>query len=129
MKRITSSDVRHYRKLALKEQNFICPLCEKTIEESEAVLDHDHKTGECRAAVHRGCNVLLGKIENNVAMAKLKDVADLATFLRNLEGYRENQKLGYLHPTHYTEAEKKERARKRARKKRLEQKKKEKESG
>ena len=77
MRRITSSEVKHYRKLALNGQNNICPLCEKHIEEDEAVLDHDHKTGECRAAVHRGCNVLLGKIENNVAMAKLKDVANL----------------------------------------------------
>jgi len=70
------------------------------------VLDHDHHTGAVRDALHRGCNALLGKIENNY---KRYGVWHLKPFLAGagdyLQRHSENR-TGLLHPTHKTDEDK-----------------------
>jgi hypothetical protein len=48
-------------------QKGICPVCGKPLypESSSWAWDHDHNTGECRELLHTGCNVFIGRIENN----------------------------------------------------------------
>ena len=70
------------------------------------VLDHDHSTGAVRATLHRGCNALLGKIENN---HKRYGVVNLAAFTNGVAAYLQyhmTNQTGWLHPTHKSEDEK-----------------------
>lgn len=72
----------------------------------EAVLDHDHGTGAVRAVLHRGCNALLGKVENN---HKRYGIKNLPAFLNGANAYLQRHltnRTGLLHPTHKTEDEK-----------------------
>lgn len=116
MRRLTNGDIRPYRGAQLKRQNGICLLCSRPIEE-DPVLDHDHKSGECRGVLHRGCNAMLGKIENAMLICKI-DIDLLPIYLANVTGYIQNAKCGVLHPKHKTEDEKRIRKNKLARKRR-----------
>lgn len=104
MKRLVASEVAAYRNAKLREQGMVCLLCGRTISISEAVLDHNHATGHCRV-IHRGCNSMLGKIENAAAIAGLKSKIDLGIFLGNVVGYMDRS-LNVLHNTHKTDEEK-----------------------
>ncbi len=48
------------------------------------MLDHDHSTGFVRGVLDRGCNSLLGKVENNY---RRFGVSNLAAFLGGVYGY------------------------------------------
>lgn len=63
--RVKHGRLPEYRSRQLIDQNNICPLCGQFILLDKAVVDHCHRTGRIRSVVHRGCNSLLGKIENN----------------------------------------------------------------
>lgn len=70
------------------------------------MLDHCHKTGAVRGTLHRSCNALLGKLENNVARFGVKDIS---AFCHGAAHYLLRHKTnitGLLHPTHKTEDEK-----------------------
>jgi hypothetical protein len=82
------------------------------LEASEAVLDHDHKTGYIRGSLHRGCNALLGKIENSLVINKITP-EKLQGILANLVSYQ-SQHHDVLHPTHLTPEERKARTKRRA---------------
>ena len=76
---------------------------------------HDHQTGAIRGALHRGCNALLGKVENNY---KRYGVRNLFAFLNGAAAYLQRHltnRTGLLHPTHYTEDEKREKRNAKAR--------------
>jgi len=103
----------------LIEQKGRCALCSQPIAASEAVYDHDHKTGHCRAVLHRGCNAMLGHIENNMPRHKLTNMARLAAFLRAIPEYISRDWTDQpLHPTYRTEDEKRRLRNQRARRKR-----------
>lgn len=107
MQRITSSGTPAYRKAVLEKQNGKCKLCGD--KPAVPCLDHCHSTGVNRGVLCRGCNALLGKIENNAGRNGLKDLGKLGRFLHNiipyiLEGQRGG--LGTLHHTYKTEDEK-----------------------
>lgn len=53
------------RQELLIEQNNRCAICDIELSKDEAVLDHDHSTLAVRGVLHRGCNRLLGYIENS----------------------------------------------------------------
>jgi hypothetical protein len=103
--RLTASQVKVAREGLLLAQNGRCALCLRIIRK-DPVLDHDHHTGAVRGVLHRGCNALLGKVENNY---RRYGVEDLGAFLHGAPVYlirhRENR-TGLLHPTHKTEEEK-----------------------
>lgn len=114
--RLTASQIKTYRETLLRQQNGKCALCKEPIVAGEAVLDHDHKTGRCRAVLHRGCNAMLGHIENNAPRHKLTSAARLSTFCANLVAYRFADYTDKpLHSTYRTEAEKRARRNARAR--------------
>ncbi len=90
----------------LTAQGGRCALCAQVCTPQEAVLDHDHETGAIRAALHRGCNALLGKVENNY---RRYGVRNLAAFMAGLATYlqkHEQNRTGLLHPSHKTDEEK-----------------------
>lgn len=49
--------------LILKSQNGFCDLCGESLG-SEIGLDHNHKTGQNRGFLHKGCNTKLAAIED-----------------------------------------------------------------
>jgi hypothetical protein len=83
------------------------------------VLDHDHATGAIRATLHRSCNALLGKIENNY---KRYGVASLAAFCNGASAYLQahvTNRTGLFHPSHKTDDEKRIKRNASARKRRV----------
>lgn len=99
------------------EQKGRCVLCSQPIANGEAVYDHDHKTGHCRAVLHRGCNAMLGHIENNMPRHKLTSIVRLTAFLRAIPEYISRDWTDQpLHPTYRTEEEKRLRRNAKARK-------------
>ncbi len=118
MTKLKASEVASYRATALEEQGGHCMLCCDRIAPGEDVLDHDHKTGHVRGVLHRGCNAMLGHIENNRARHMLKD-ARLFRFLRGVERYiQADHTQRPLHHTHRTAEEKVVRTKKLAAKRR-----------
>lgn len=106
MQRLTHSQIKVKRDDLLQKQGGRCALCQLPCRSDDAVLDHDHKTGAIRGALHRSCNALLGKVENN---APRFGVRELAPFLHGAARYlllHTTNVTGLLHPTHKTEDEK-----------------------
>ena len=91
-------EIAVYRSQQLLEQKSLCALCGDLID-GDAVLDHDHKTGLIRKVLHRGCNAMLGKIENNMARNHL-DLDRLEIWANNLVGYINNTHTELIHPTY-----------------------------
>lgn len=107
------SEVKPLREKLLQDQKGCCCLCQQLIID-DAVLDHDHKTGVIRGVLHRGCNSLLGKIENNMPRSRV-DLGRLAKLAENLISYMvADPKTERLHPTFKIKEERNEKlARKR----------------
>lgn len=81
-------------------------MCQLPCSPAAAVLDHDHATGAVRGTLHRGCNALLGKVENNHKRYGVVSVAAFGAGLgRYLSAHLTNI-TGLIHPTHKTEEEK-----------------------
>jgi len=55
------------RQQQFDSQEGICPVCDKSLFPDPATWawDHDHISDECRELLHRGCNVFVGRIEND----------------------------------------------------------------
>lgn len=102
--RIKYSEITDYRQRILQEQNDCCALCNEPVMSSEAVLDHDHKSGYIRGTLHRGCNAFLGKLENSLKMNKISPQR-LHSILGNIEYYLNSHRL-LVHPKHKTPEEK-----------------------
>lgn len=105
--RLTTSQVKAYRDNLLTQQGGKCALCKEKIAAGEAVLDHDHKTGRCRGVLHRGCNAMLGHIENNAPRHKLTGAARLSAFCAGVTAYHFGDYSSMpFHHTHRTAEEK-----------------------
>lgn len=96
--KLKRTEIKSYRLLQLQEQNSLCALCGESILD-DAVLDHDHKSGLIRKVLHRGCNALLGKIENNLPRNRIT-IARLDAIANNLVTYITTQHTDITHPTH-----------------------------
>jgi len=96
--RLKYTEISQYRAHQLEQQIHNCALCGEAIID-DAVLDHDHKTGRVRKVLHRGCNALLGKIENNLARNKMT-LQRLETWSKRLVEYMSTDHCNYIHPTH-----------------------------
>lgn len=118
--KLTYRQVKEYREVLLDKQSGCCAICGKPVDPSSSVLDHDHINGHVRGVLHRGCNSLLGKVENNY---RRFGVVDLMSFLAGagtylINGSRIPMEQRVIYPTFKTEDEKKEK-RKTARSKRV----------
>ena len=120
MNRLKQNEIKVYREKLLEEQQGICPICGTEISKDNAVLDHCHSSGLIRGTLHRGCNALLGKLENNYRRVGISFdmLAGISPSVgRYLSGdYVQNP----FHPTHRTADEKRLRRNARAKKKRAE---------
>jgi hypothetical protein len=68
-----------------------------------------------RGTLHRGCNALLGKVENN---APRYGVRNIAAFANGIAAYLQRHATnitGFLHPSYKTEEQKREARNKKAR--------------
>lgn len=104
--RLKTTQVSAARLQLAGKQSQRCAVCGLVMASGTEVLDHDHTTGAVRATLHRGCNALLGKIENNY---KRYGVANLEAFVNGVAAYLQlhtTNQTGWLHPTHRTEDEK-----------------------
>lgn len=116
--RLKTTEVAEVRRDMMAMQGGRCALCGQPLGTKaplDPVLDHDHHTGAIRGVLHRGCNSLLGKVENGAARYGVRNLllfgAGLSTYLRvNL-----TNTSGLLHPSFKTETEKRELRNKRAR--------------
>lgn len=105
MHKLPQSKVPEFREQLLTQQAHRCMLCTEVITD-DAVLDHDHKTGHIRAVLHRGCNALLGHIENNRARNGLAGPR-LFRMLARIEAYlTRDYSQNPLHHTHRTDEQK-----------------------
>ena len=98
MEKLKYKELKMLREQLLIEQNHTCVLCNETIEIGEAVLDHCHQTGHIRQVIHRGCNLYLGKLENNLKRNRITPTR-LHNILKNLENYIVT-KREEIHPMH-----------------------------
>lgn len=105
MRKLKTTEVATVRASLLERQQFRCAICQLPCRPPQDVLDHSHSTGLVRATLHRGCNSLLGKVENNY---KRYGVSNLAAFLHGLPAYLQRHttdQTGLLHPTHKSDEE------------------------
>ena len=93
---------------ALREQATVCELCGGAFTATNPpVLDHDHATGQVRGVLHRGCNAMLGVIENGRARYILRDLPRLVRFLKAIPEYVMRRRPDApLYPLHRTADEK-----------------------
>lgn len=119
LRKLKQSEVALHREVLLQRQGGRCALCMEPIN-GDDVLDHCHKTGIVRGVLHRGCNAMLGHIENNKARNHLTDAVKLSRFLRAVPSYLNipsattTQEV-VLYPAHKTEEQKRLLKNKRAR--------------
>lgn len=98
---LKSTDIAKYRNILGTLQNNTCPLCHNILD--NPVLDHWHTklnrgNGKVRMVLCRGCNSMLGKIEN--ALPRNKIPYSLApNWLRNAADYLLRDTTNLTHPT------------------------------
>jgi len=108
VQRLTTSQLREVRQKLLVAQGGKCAICQgpvTTRQGQDAVLDHDHKTGAVRAVLHRSCNALLGKIENNQVRFGVKDISAFCHGTAKYLQLHTTNITGMLHSTHLTQDE------------------------
>lgn len=117
---LKTSQIAAVRTKLLKEQGGRCALCRLPIPDGAAVLDHCHSSGFIRGVLHRSCNSLLGKLENNRKRYGLGNDKDFAAFVAGVIPYMHDAHLKYnmLHPTFKTPEQKREARNAAARKRR-----------
>lgn len=107
MRKLKHAELPEVRELWWLRQGRRCALCQLDLKLDDAVMDHDHATGVCRGVLHRGCNSMLGKIENN---HKRYGVPQVGAFLHGAAAYLSKHAFppadALIYPTHKTAEEK-----------------------
>lgn len=125
MRKLKHAEVKILRENWWEAQGKRCALCQQALRKDQAVLDHDHHTGVCRGVLHRGCNSLLGKVENNASRYGVSE-AMLSAFLHGAATYLQEHRTprsNFIHPTYRTPDEKRLRRNAKARARRAKEKK------
>lgn len=108
--KLKAKEIKPTRDQMLIDQGGLCGVCKLPIEAGKDVLDHCHTHGHVRGVLHSGCNMLLGKLENNHRRYKV----NLKEFVQGVMQYIETQPdVILIHPTHKTAEEHKALAAKR----------------
>ena len=50
--------------LLLERQQYICPICKKSLALLDIAIDHNHQTGKIRGLLHRNCNLGIGLLND-----------------------------------------------------------------
>ena len=106
---LTRADIKPMRELIAEEQHNICPMCQRPLD--NPCLDHFHRerlggTGHVRGVLCRGCNALLGKIENNCRRNKVP-LEMLPVVLANTALYLQKEPHPLLFPAKPTKNKRK----------------------
>lgn len=82
------AELSEVRKMLIAKQHGICPICKGSligVRDCNIVVDHNHYTGVVRAALHRGCNGMEGKILRFLTTwGKARGMAQVIKTLENL---------------------------------------------
>ncbi|WXB47865.1 endonuclease VII [Vibrio phage VB_VaC_TDDLMA] len=110
LQQLKSSEIKQVREDILKEQGGNCAICREEIDESSgASLDHQHMlkretigedgAGLVRGVLCRQCNVMEGKIWNNMGRyIQPEDVAERIKWLESLISYYKKDNYNLIHP-------------------------------
>lgn len=111
MRKLTRSQLNAYKLRLVQEQNWTCPVSLKRFEPDnlkDAVVDHDHTTGEIRGVLHRSANAVEGKVFS--AVGRWGGVGmkydEALPYLKRLVAYLEAPGKGVIYPLHKTDEEK-----------------------
>jgi hypothetical protein len=96
MPKIKYKDVKTIRDEYIINQSNKCMLCDHDLD--SPCLDHNHRNGEIRGVLCRGCNLFLGKIEKNLAICRITN-DKLYNIITNLIPYM-SISSDMIHPTH-----------------------------
>ena len=111
MKQLKVNEIQQLRDNILNSQNGCCAICGAKIDKSIGFsLDHQHKTssetlgedgaGLIRGVLCRACNVLEGKIWNNMRRyIQPKSVQERIDYLKSVIKYYESGTFDYIHPS------------------------------
>ena len=95
-------DIKKIREDLLSRQDHICPICAREV--NSPVLDHHHcrkpinGSGCVRGVLCSGCNILVGKIENNCVRFGIPQNR-LSQVLINIARYISKPPYHYMHPS------------------------------
>ena len=97
----------------IKNQGGLCPVSGRAFDPAnlkDAVVDHDHVTGEIRGVLLRSANAVEGKVKNAVARwgGTGEDYAKIIPYLKRLIEYLERPGTGFMYPMHKTPDEKRD---------------------
>ncbi|QVE65534.1 DNA endonuclease VII [Ralstonia phage vB_RsoP_BMB50] len=118
--RLTKAALGPKTKQMLAMQKGLSPITGRPI--TDAVMDHCHKTGDCRGVLQRWENAVLGRLENWASRLGGDPPIGDVEFLRGVADYLERTRAnptGVIYPTHRTPAEKKQASLEKARKARV----------
>jgi len=101
-------------------QGGVCPVSGVAFDRknmTDAVIDHDHNTGEIRGVLTRSANAVEGKVKSAVARwgGCGEDYAKIIPYLRRLIAYLESPGTGLIYPMHKTPEERAEEAKQKRR--------------
>lgn len=110
MKKLTRSQLNAYKLALVKAQGWTCPVSLKRFDPEnlkDAVVDHNHSTGEIRGCLHRSANAVEGKVFSAVGRwgGVGMDYSEALPYLKRLVAYLEAPGKGVLYPLHKTEDE------------------------
>jgi len=111
MRKLTRSQLNAYKQALVVQQGWTCPVSLKRFEPDnlkDAVVDHDHVTGEIRGVLHRSANAVEGKVFS--AVGRWGGVGmrydEAVPYLKRLIAYLEAPGKGVIYPLHKTDEEK-----------------------
>ena len=120
--KVKQKDLTEIKKELLKRQHGKCPISGRDLRSmtsANVVVDHNHKTGVIRAALPRSINGLEGKIKG--LLARWGSCTNEVEMIKMLEAIAEYWRLHrvpqteWIHPTHLTPQEAREKANAKAR--------------
>lgn len=97
--KLTNTQLREAVKNMWAQQGQKCKLCKLPLRyDANCVGDHCHKTGKLRGAIHRRCNSLLGKLENNAPRFGFNAPGQIEAFCYGLGDYLRAEHSHLIHP-------------------------------
>lgn len=120
MRKLARSMMNSWKARQIKEQGGVCPVSGRPFDPhnmQDAVIDHDHVTGEIRGVLLRSANAVEGKVKNAVARwgGTGEDYSKVIPYLKRLVAYLERPGTGLVYPMHKTKEDRMEAQRAKAR--------------
>lgn len=111
MRKLARSQMLAFKKQQIIKQGWRCPISGKRFDPAkleDAVIDHDHITGEIRGILSRSANAAEGKVKNAVARwgGTGENYDAILAFLKRLVQYLESPGTGLIYPFHKSADEK-----------------------